>query len=187
MAVGFGSTAGYLNHTADGRIAFGAYRARYPFGSRISDDLDRMEDVFTHARHAARVWFPMLQQVSFTHAWGGVFGVPRDRMPTMGFNPRTGVALAFGYSGEGVATANLSGRVLTDLLTETDSDLTNLPMTSHQPVPWGAGALALARGQPGAPLPLQGDRAGRAHRQVPGKAVPGGARLQPLNLVGGNA
>jgi hypothetical protein len=62
--------------------------------------------------------------------------VPRDRMPTMGFNPCTGVALAFGYSGEGVATANLSGRVLTDLLTGTDSDLTRLPMTSHQPVPW---------------------------------------------------
>jgi glycine/D-amino acid oxidase-like deaminating enzyme len=135
-AVGFGSTAGYLNHTADGRIAFGAYRARYPFGSRITDDLDRMEDVFAHARDAARVWFPMLRDVPFTHAWGGVFGVPRDRMPTMGFNPRTGVALAFGYSGEGVVTSNLSGRVLTDLLTETDSDLTRLPMATHQPVPW---------------------------------------------------
>lgn len=133
---GFGSTGGYINHTADGRIAFGAYRARYPFASRITDDLDRMEDVFEHARRAARVWFPALSDVRFTHAWGGVFGTPRDRMPTMGFNPRTGVALAFGYTGEGVATSNLSGRVLTDLLTETDSDLTRLPMSSHQPVIW---------------------------------------------------
>ena len=32
---GFGTTGGYINHTADGRIAFGAYRARYPFNSRI--------------------------------------------------------------------------------------------------------------------------------------------------------
>ena len=126
----------------------------------------------------------MLQEVSFTHAWGGVFGVPRDRMPTMGFNPRTGVALAFGYSGEGVATANLSGRVLTDLLTETDSDLTRLPMTSHQPVPWEPEPLRCARRQPGAPLPLQGDRAGRAHRRLPGEAVAGGARLQPLSRYG---
>jgi glycine/D-amino acid oxidase-like deaminating enzyme len=136
VAVGFGSTASYLNHTADRRIAFGTYRSRYPFGSRIGDDLDRMEDVFPHARHAARVWFPMLQQVSFTHAWGGVFGVPRDHMPTMGFNPRTKVALGYGYTGEGVATSNLSGRVLTDLITETDSALTRLPMASHKPVPW---------------------------------------------------
>src|SRR5918997_3600141 len=81
VVVGFGSTAGYLNHTADGRIAFGAYRARYPYGSRISDDLDRMEDIVAHARDAARVWFPSLKEreVKFTHSWGGVFGVPRDR------------------------------------------------------------------------------------------------------------
>ena len=57
-------------------------------------------------------------------------------MSTMGFNLRTSVALAFGYSGQGVATANLSGRVLADLLTGTDCDLTRLPMTSHQPAPW---------------------------------------------------
>jgi glycine/D-amino acid oxidase-like deaminating enzyme len=133
---GFGSTGGYINHTADGRIAFGAYRARYPFNSRITDDLDCMEDIFEHARIAARTWFPALRLSDFTHAWGGVFGTPRDRMPTMGFNRRTGVALAFGYTGEGVATSNLSGRVLTDLITETDSILTRLPMASHQPVLW---------------------------------------------------
>ena len=78
----------------------------------------------------------MLRGVTFTHAWGGVFGTPRDHMPTMGFNPRTNVALAFGYTGEGVATSNLSGRVLADLLTGADSDLTRLPMTSHQPRIW---------------------------------------------------
>ena len=53
----------------------------------------------------------------FTHAWGGVFGVPRDRMPTMGFNPQTGSRWGLATRGEGVATSNLSGRVLTDLIT----------------------------------------------------------------------
>jgi hypothetical protein len=77
-----------------------------------------------------------LRETAFTHSWGGVFGTPRDGMPTMGFNPRTGVALAYGYTGEGVATSNLSGRVLTDLITETDSPLTRLPMASHNPVVW---------------------------------------------------
>jgi glycine/D-amino acid oxidase-like deaminating enzyme len=136
VATGFGTTAGYLNHTADGRITFGAFRRRYPSLSRISDDLDHMEDVFAHARNSARTWFPSLRDVRFTHAWGGVFGSPRDRMPTMGFNRQTGVALAFGYSGTGVGPSNLSGRVLTDLITETDSDLTRLPMVTHQPVLW---------------------------------------------------
>jgi glycine/D-amino acid oxidase-like deaminating enzyme len=133
---GFGTTGGYLNHTADGRIAFGAYRAQYPWQSRITDDLDREESIFEHARKATLVWFPMLQGVRFTHAWGGVFGTPRDHMPTMAFDRKTGVATGQGYTGEGVATANLSGRVLADLITETDTDLTRLPMTDHRPRPW---------------------------------------------------
>lgn len=133
---GFGSTGGYLNHTADGRIAFGAYRAQYPFNSKITDALDREESIFAHARRATLEWFPMLQGVRFTHAWGGVFGVPRDHMPVMTYDKRTGIATGRGYTGEGVATANLSGRVLADLITETDSALTRLPMTEHRPKAW---------------------------------------------------
>ena len=133
---GSGTTGGYLNHTADGRIAFGAYRAQYPFRARITDDLDRMDDIFEHARRATIDWFPMLKDVRFTHSWGGVFGIPRDRMPTMSYDRRSGVATGRGYTGEGVATSNLSGRVLADLITETDSPLTQLPMTSHHSRDW---------------------------------------------------
>ncbi len=136
VAGGFGTTGGYLNHTADGRIAFGAYRAQYPFQSKITDALDHEESIFAHARRATLVWFPMLRGVEFTHAWGGVFGAPRDHMPAMAYDPKFGIATGQGYTGEGVATANLSGRVLADLITEQDSELTTLPMTSHCPRAW---------------------------------------------------
>lgn len=133
-----GTTAGYLNKTVDGRIAFGAFRAKYPPGSRITDALDRDEPIFEHARRATFDWFPMLADagVRFTHAWGGVFGRPRDRLPAMTYDRHSGVALAMGYSGEGVATANLSGRVLADLITEADTELTHLPMTTRRPRAW---------------------------------------------------
>lgn len=133
---GFGVNGGYINQTADGRIAFGAYRGIYPYKSRITDDIDLNEKIFTHAREATLDWFPMLKGVRFTHAWGGVFGIPRDRMPTMTLDRKTGIAAAYGYTGEGVATANLSGRVLTDLITETDSPLTTLPMTMNKSPKW---------------------------------------------------
>jgi glycine/D-amino acid oxidase-like deaminating enzyme len=133
---GFGTTNGYIQRTADGRIAFGAFRAQYPFQSKITDELDRNEEIFAHARRSTIAWFPMLRGTRFTHAWGGVFGVPRDHMPTMAYDPKLGVAAGYGYSGEGVATANLSGRVLADLITGTDSDLTRLPMTTHRPRAW---------------------------------------------------
>jgi len=57
-------------------------------------------------------------------------------MPVMTYDRRTGVATGRGYTGEGVATANLSGRVLADLITETDSPLTRLPMTAHPSRRW---------------------------------------------------
>ncbi|MGI9253160.1 MAG: NAD(P)/FAD-dependent oxidoreductase, partial [Thermomicrobiales bacterium] len=133
---GSGPTGAYIQKTADGRIALGPYRTRYPFNSQITDALDLDESVFAHARRCVTTWFPMLRDVRFTHAWGGVFGMPRDQMPTMGFNPRTKIALACGYSGSGVATAMLSGQVLADLITGRESALTGLPMTSHKPREW---------------------------------------------------
>ena len=78
----------------------------------------------------------MLEGVRFTHSWGGVLGIPRDHMPIMRYDRSTGIAMGYGYTGEGVATANLSGRVLADLITEADTDLTRLPMTTHAPVDW---------------------------------------------------
>ncbi|MFM9106138.1 MAG: NAD(P)/FAD-dependent oxidoreductase, partial [Chloroflexota bacterium] len=133
---GSGLTGAYIQKTADGRIALGPYRTRYPFNSRISDGLDRDEEVFAHARRCATAWFPFLREVAFTHAWGGVFGMPRDQMPTMGFNPRTKIALACGYGGSGVAAAMLSGQVLADMITGRESALTALPMASHTPREW---------------------------------------------------
>lgn len=133
---GWGTQAGYINHTADGRIAFGAYRPNYPFRSRITDAIDVNTDVSAHARTSALAWFPALEGVRFTHEWGGVFGVPRNRMPAMTYDPATGIAAAYGYTGQGVATANLAGRVLTDLITERDTPLVTLPMTRQEPKDW---------------------------------------------------
>ncbi|CAN5559795.1 FAD-dependent oxidoreductase [soil metagenome] len=133
---GFGPESGYLNHTADGRIAFGPYHSHYPFRSKITDDINLQPEIFEHGRKSALSWFPMLEGVEFTHSWGGVLGMPRDHMPTMAYNRPTGVAFAFGYTGDGVATANLSGRTLADLITETPTALTELPMTRHRPRKW---------------------------------------------------
>ena len=133
---GYGVNAGYINHTADGRIAFGAYRGSYPFNSKITDSINLNEAVFEHARDAARDWFPMLNGVRFTHSWGGVLGVPRRGMPTMSFDKKTGIAAGHGYTGDGVATTNLSGRVLSDLITEADTPLTTLPMTTNRSPSW---------------------------------------------------
>jgi glycine/D-amino acid oxidase-like deaminating enzyme len=126
----------YLSKTADGRILFGGRGAPYHFGSRIKDAYDRHAPTHAMLREATREWFPVIRPEQFSHAWGGPLGVPRDWMPTMSYDRRTGIAMACGYTGQGVATANLSGRVLADLITDTRSELTSLPTVGHQSPAW---------------------------------------------------
>ena len=132
----WGFYGAYVNHTADGRIAWGAFRSNYPFRSRVTDAIDRDEAIFEHARAGTLDWFPSLAGIGFTHAWGGVYGRPRDHMPTMAYDRRTGIATAYGYTGSGVSTANLSGRVLADQITERDTALTHMPMALHHSPNW---------------------------------------------------
>ena len=81
-------------------------------------------------------WFPMLKDVRFTHAWGGPLGMPRDWMPTTSYDAAAGVARAGGYTGQGVATANLFGRILTDLISGEVTPLTQLPTVNHRSPRW---------------------------------------------------
>ena len=81
--------------------------------------------------------FPVLGGVRFTHAWGGNLGIPRDWTPSVTFDVATGLAQAGGYVGDGVATANLAGRILRDaILREPASELLNLPLYGHRSRAW---------------------------------------------------
>jgi glycine/D-amino acid oxidase-like deaminating enzyme len=126
----------YLSRTADGRILFGGRGAPYHYGSRIKDEYDRHAPTHEMLRRAAKSWFPALGDARFTHAWGGPLAVPRDWMPTMSYNPKSGVATARGYTGQGVATANLSGRTLADLILGRDTDIARLPTVNHRSQSW---------------------------------------------------
>jgi glycine/D-amino acid oxidase-like deaminating enzyme len=129
-------TIEYTAKTADGRILFGGRGAPYHFGSRIEDEYDRHEPTIRMFQESVRTWFPRLKDIRFTHAWGGPLGAPRDFMPTMSFDPKSGVASARGYVGNGVATTNLAGRVLADLITGTKSEITGLPCVNHRSPNW---------------------------------------------------
>jgi len=126
----------YLSRTADGRILFGGRGAPYHYGSRIKDEYDRHAPTHEMLRRAAKSWFPALGDARFTHAWGGPLAVPRDWMPTMSYDAKSGVATARGYTGQGVATANLSGRTLADLILGRDTAITRLPTVNHRSRSW---------------------------------------------------
>jgi glycine/D-amino acid oxidase-like deaminating enzyme len=141
----------YGQRTGDGRLAFGGRGAPYHFGSGISPAFDVDDDVHAALESTLVELFPALRGVTVTHRWGGPLGVPRDWHASAGYDVRTGLAWAGGYVGDGVATTNLAGRTLADLITGEDSPLVSLPWVGHrsrrwepEPVRWAAVNAGLA-------------------------------------------
>jgi glycine/D-amino acid oxidase-like deaminating enzyme len=126
----------YGQRTDDDRIVFGGRGAPYHAGSRVEPSFDRDESVFIRIRNALVDLFPLLRDARVTHTWGGPLGVPRDWCASVGLDRSTGLAWAGGYVGDGVATTNLAGRTLRDLVLGRDTDLTRLPWVNHRSPRW---------------------------------------------------
>jgi glycine/D-amino acid oxidase-like deaminating enzyme len=126
----------YGQRTADGRIAFGGRGAPYHYGSSVRGSFDAEPAVHALLRRTLTELFPGLEGARFTHAWGGPLGIPRDWHSSVAFDRGSGLAWAGGYVGDGVATTNLAGRTLADLITGADTPLTGLPWVGHRSPRW---------------------------------------------------
>ncbi len=126
----------YGQRTADDRIAFGGRGAPYHFGSAVRPSFDGTPSVHRLLRQTLIELFPALRSARFTHAWGGPLGIPRDWHSSVGLDRPRGLAWAGGYVGDGVATTNLAGRTLADLITGADTELTALPWVNHHSPDW---------------------------------------------------
>jgi glycine/D-amino acid oxidase-like deaminating enzyme len=126
----------YGQLTADGRIAFGGRGAPYHFGSEIRSGFDRVPRMHAAIATSLVELFPSLSDVAITHRWGGPLGVHRDWYPSVSFDQVAGIAIGGGYVGDGVATANLAGRTLADLVLRRETDLTSLCWVGHRSRRW---------------------------------------------------
>jgi glycine/D-amino acid oxidase-like deaminating enzyme len=126
----------YGQRTADGRLAFGGRGAPYHAGSAVRPSFDRVPAVFAALRRTLADLFPVLGEVPVSHRWGGPIGISRDWCASVGLDRRTGLGWAGGYVGDGVATTNLAGRTLADLITGSDTEITRLPWVGHRSPAW---------------------------------------------------
>lgn len=127
----------YAQRTADGRIAFGGRGRPYRYGSGVDDaGVTRPETVDQLWKMLTGMFPGVAGEGGVDHAWSGVLGVPRDWCSTAVLDHRTGLGYAGGYTGHGVATTNLAGRTLRDLVLRRDTELTALPWVNWRVRRW---------------------------------------------------
>lgn len=130
------NTVVYLTKTADGRILFGSRGAPYVFGSKITDGQDVHASTVKMIQRSLVEWFPQLEGIRFTHAWGGPVAMPRDWMPAVRFDAGSRTGSIMGYTGQGVSTSNLAGRLLAGLIGDRKTGLETLPLAQRRSPNW---------------------------------------------------
>lgn len=126
----------YYRLTADDRVLWGGYDAVYYNGGRITAARDqRPETAAKLAEHFFET-FPQLEDVRFSHTWGGVIDTCSRFCAFFGTAYDGRLSYALGYTGLGVGATRFGAEVMLDLLSGTPSELTSPEMVRGRPLPF---------------------------------------------------
>ncbi|WP_345983276.1 FAD-binding oxidoreductase [Streptomyces sp. DSS69] len=126
----------YFRLSADNRILWGGYDAIYPYGGKLSADLDQRPETFLKLAEQFFGCFPQLSGLNFTHAWGGAIDTCSRFTAFFGTAHQGRVAYAAGYTGLGVGSTRFGADVMLDLLAGGETERTRLEMVRSKPMPF---------------------------------------------------
>jgi glycine/D-amino acid oxidase-like deaminating enzyme len=136
---GFADSANHFHYyrlSADGRILWGGYDAIYHWRNGVARRFEQRDATFaTLATHFFET-FPQLEDVRFSHRWGGVIDTCSRFSVMFGQALDGRVAYAVGYTGMGVAATRFGARVALDLVDGRDTERTRLRLVRSRPVPF---------------------------------------------------
>ncbi|MEU1668939.1 FAD-dependent oxidoreductase [Streptomyces sparsogenes] len=126
----------YFRITTDRRILWGGYDIVYRYGGGVRAEYDHRPATYrTLAQHFFRC-FPQLEDVRFSHAWGGAIDTCSRFSAFFGTAHGGRTAYALGYTGLGVGATRFGAEVVLDLLGGEDSERTRLEMVRRKPLPF---------------------------------------------------
>jgi len=126
----------YYRLTRDDRILWGTSEAAYYDGNRVDAACDHSERHYAALRASFRRHFPALERLEFPYAWGGAICSTTRLTPFFGRALGDRVAYGLGYTGHGLGTTRLAGRILAHLTLDRPSELLKLALVRSRPFPY---------------------------------------------------
>ena len=126
----------YYRLTADDRVMWGGYDAVYNFGNGVGPQLRQRDATFARLAQHFFTTFPQLEDVRFTHRWGGPIDTCSRFSAFFGTSHRGRVAYAAGHTGLGIGASRFGARVALDLLAGRRTEATELRYARTRPVPF---------------------------------------------------
>jgi glycine/D-amino acid oxidase-like deaminating enzyme len=126
----------YYRLTADDRILWGTSEAAYYPGNRVDHGCDHSPHHYAALRASFRRHFPALASLGFPYAWGGPICSTTRLTPFFGRALEGRVLYGLGFTGHGLGTTRIAGRILAHLALDRSSDLLDLALVRRKPFPY---------------------------------------------------
>ena len=126
----------YYRLTADERILWGTSEAMYYPPNRVDESCDHSEPHYTALRESFRRHFPRLADLAFPFAWGGPIASTTRLTPFFGSLNRGRVLYGLGYTGHGIGSTRIAGKILAHMVLTRSHELRELAMVQRQPFPY---------------------------------------------------
>jgi glycine/D-amino acid oxidase-like deaminating enzyme len=126
----------YYRPTADGRILWGTSEAAYYAGNRVDPSCDHSPLHYESLRASWKRHFPALEALEFPYAWGGAICSTTRLTPFFGRALGNRVAYGLGFTGHGLGSTRIAGRILAHLALDRPGDLLDLALVRKPPFPY---------------------------------------------------
>jgi glycine/D-amino acid oxidase-like deaminating enzyme len=126
----------YYRLTSDDRILWGTSEATYYPGNRVDPSCDHSPAHYAALRQSFRRHFPALGGLEFPYAWGGAICSTTRLTPFFGRALEGRVLYGLGYTGHGLGTTRLAGRILAHMALDRASELLDLALVRRKPFPY---------------------------------------------------
>ena len=126
----------YYRLTRDGRILWGTSEAAYHRPNRVDSGCDHSPAHYDALRASFRGHFPQLGELAFPYAWGGAICSTTRLTPFFGRALGGRVLYGLGFTGHGLGTTRLAGRILAHQALGRDDELLSLALVRCAPFPY---------------------------------------------------
>lgn len=126
----------YYRLTADHRVVWGTSEALYYRGNRVDASCDHSERHYRELKESFGRHFPALADLAFPYAWGGPICATTRFTPFFGSALDGRVFYGLGYTGHGLGTTHLAGKILSHLALARPSPLLDLALVRRKPFPY---------------------------------------------------
>ncbi|MEO8200225.1 MAG: FAD-dependent oxidoreductase [Gemmatimonadota bacterium] len=126
----------YYRLTSDNRILWGTSEATYYRNNSVGAQNDHSAIHYQSLRESFRRHFPALRDLEFPFAWGGPIAATTRMTPFFGSFLNGRLLYGLGYTGHGLGSTHLAGKILARLSLERPDELTRLPLVQKHPLPY---------------------------------------------------